>query len=80
METSRIKQLLTNQDYLSFEAMVKEEIVRAKDKTFASIWTESIDLENANRAKFYQELIDLQETEYRQAKSIKQNEIVASEG
>lgn len=59
METSRIKQLLTNQDYLSFEAMVKEEIVRAKDKAFASIWTESIDLENANRAKFYQELIDL---------------------
>lgn len=59
MELSQFKKLLTNEDYLNFEAYIKWEIARAKEKAFNSIWTNEIDVENANRARFWEELIQI---------------------
>lgn len=59
MEITQFKKLLTNEDYLNFEAYIKAEIQRYKDKASESITLglDKIDIENANRAKFWQELI-----------------------
>jgi hypothetical protein len=61
MELSQFKKLLTNEDYLNFEAYIKAEIQRCKDKASESItlWLDKIDVENANRAKFWAELIQV---------------------
>jgi hypothetical protein len=37
MEITQFKKLLTNEDYLSFEAYIKLEIQRCKDKASESI-------------------------------------------
>ena len=49
-------------DYLEFEKYIKGEILKAERKAIASIHTKNIDEESANRAKFYQEVIDLVRT------------------
>ena len=61
MEITQFKKLLTNEDYLSFEAYIKSEIQRCKDKASESItlWLDKIDVENANRAKFWTELLQI---------------------
>lgn len=61
MELSQFKKLLTNEDYLNFEAYIKSEIQRCKDKASESItlWMDKIDVENANRAKFWTELLQI---------------------
>lgn len=59
MEISQFKKLLTNEDYLNFEAYMKSEIARCKEIAFNSIWTNDVDIENANRAKYWQELIQI---------------------
>ena len=61
MEITQFKKLLTNEDYLNFEAYIKVEIQRCKDKASESITLglDKIDLENANRAKYWQELIQI---------------------
>lgn len=61
MEITQFKKLLTNEDYLNFEAYIKSEIQRCKDKASESItlWLDKIDVENANRAKFWVELIQI---------------------
>lgn len=61
MEITQFKKLLTNEDYLTFEAYIKAEIQRCKDKASDSItlWLDKIDVENANRAKYWQELIQI---------------------
>lgn len=59
METSQFKKLLSNEEYLEFEAYVKNEILRYERKAIASIHTDEIDRESADRAKFYQEVINM---------------------
>lgn len=59
MQTQSFKNLLSNSDYLAFENLIKEEISRAKDKAVRSIGTDTIDIENANRAKFYEEILNI---------------------
>lgn len=59
MEISLFKKLLSNEEYLSFEAYIKNEIIRYERKAIASIHSNEIDRESADRAKYYQELIDI---------------------
>ena len=61
MEITQFKKLLTNEDYLSFEAYIKGEITRCKDKASESITLglDKIDIESANRAKYYSELLQI---------------------
>lgn len=59
MEISQFKKLLNNIEYLEFESYLKSEILKAERKAIASIHTDEIDKESANRAKFYQEVIDI---------------------
>lgn len=59
METSQFKKLLSNEEYLSFEAYIKNEIIRYERKAIASIHSNEIDRESADRAKYYQELLDI---------------------
>ena len=46
MELSQFKKLLMNEDYLSFEAYIKSEILRNKEKASESItlWVDKIDV------------------------------------
>lgn len=61
MEISQFKKLLTNEDYLTFEAYIKSEIIRCKEKASDSLtlWIDKADIENANRAKFWNELLQI---------------------
>lgn len=59
MEIQQFKNLLNNVDYIAFEQLVKLEILSAERKAINSIHTDEIDKENANRAKFYNELISI---------------------
>lgn len=59
METSQFKKLVSNEEYLAFEAYIKNEIIRYERKAIASIHTNEIDKESADRAKYYQEIIDI---------------------
>lgn len=61
MEITQFKKLINNEDYLNFEAYIKSEIQRCKDKASESITLglDKIDVENANRAKFWTELIQI---------------------
>jgi hypothetical protein len=59
MEISQFKKLLNNLEYLEFESYIKAEILKAERKAISSIHTDEIDKESANRAKFYQEIIDI---------------------
>jgi CRISPR/Cas system CMR-associated protein Cmr3 (group 5 of RAMP superfamily) len=57
MEIQQFKTLLNNPEYLAFEQFVKWEIASAEKKAIQSILSDKIDIENANRAKFYTELL-----------------------
>ncbi len=59
MEIQQFKNLLNNTDYLAFEQFIKWEILSAERKAINSIHTDTIDKENANRAKFYNEMISI---------------------
>ncbi len=54
-----ITTLLNTEAFLLFEEYIKKEIQLNKDKAFNSIWTTEIDIESANRAKFYEECINI---------------------
>ena len=59
MEISQFKALLNNDHYLAFEQYIKLEINKAEKKAIDSILTDKIDIENANRAKFYNEILSI---------------------
>jgi hypothetical protein len=59
MEISQFKKLLNSEEYLAFEQYIQTEITKAERKAIASIHTEEIDKENANRAKFYSEILSI---------------------
>lgn len=59
MKTEIAKVLLSSPDYLEFERYIQEEILKAERKAIESIHSWTIDHESANRAKFYQEVINM---------------------
>lgn len=59
MEISQFKSLLNNDHYLAFEQYIQSEINKAEKKAIASILTDKIDTESANRAKFYNEILSI---------------------
>lgn len=59
MKTQTSKNLLSNIDYLEWETYIREEILKAERKAINSIHSWDIDHESANRAKFYQEVINI---------------------
>lgn len=59
MEISQFKKLVNTEEYLAFESYIQSEIIKAERKAIASIHTDEIDKENANRAKFYKEILDI---------------------
>lgn len=59
MELSQFKALLNDDNYLAFEQHIQIEIRKAEKKAIASITTDTLDTENANRAKFYEEILSI---------------------
>ncbi len=59
MEISQFKALLNNDDYLALEQYWLNEIRKAEKKAIASMLTNTPDIENANRAKFYEEFLNI---------------------
>lgn len=59
MEISQFKALLNDDNYLAFEQHIQGEIRKAEKKAIASITTDILDTENANRAKFYEEILSI---------------------
>ena len=59
MELSQFKALLNDDNYLAFEQHIQGEIRKAEKKAIASITTDILDTENANRAKFYEEILSI---------------------
>lgn len=59
MKTEIAKVLLSSLEYLEFERYIKEEILKYERKAIESIHSWTIDHESANRAKFYQEVINM---------------------
>lgn len=59
MEIQQFKALLSNEHFIAFEQYVKWEILLAERKAIASIHKDEIDKESANRAKYFEELINI---------------------
>jgi len=59
MEENTISWLVNSDLFLLFEAYVRQEVKNNKEKAFQSISTDKIDIESANRAKFYEECINI---------------------
>jgi len=59
MELQQFKELLMNENFIAFEQYVQLEIRKAEKSAIASINSDTIDKENAYRAKFYEELINI---------------------
>lgn len=59
MYKEQLQRLINNADYKEFESYIQSEILKAERKAIESIHSWVIDLESANRAKFYREVLDI---------------------
>lgn len=59
MNTEQARSLISSDSYIAFQKYISDEITRSEKKAIASIHAKNIDEESANRAKFYQECLDI---------------------
>lgn len=59
MYKEQLQRLINNADYKELESYIQAEILKAERKAIESIHSGVIDLESANRAKFYREVLDI---------------------
>lgn len=59
MYKEQLQRLINDADYKEFVSYVESEILKAERKAIESIHSWAIDLESANRAKFYREVLDI---------------------